>query len=393
MNDTTQVEDQMLYVSFNQDSSCFALGTERGFKVYSSFPFKDKYERVLEGGIGIVEMLYRSNIIALVGGGKCPKFSKNKVIIWDDFQSKVISELKFTSTIKNVKLKKDRIIVVCEKRIFIFNLQTYENIDILDTIENQRGLIAVNTDPNQTVIAFPSIGDKDDSKGFIKIKYIEKGNEVSVHAHDSDVSYIAMNNEGTLIATASNKGTLIRIYRCIDGAFIQEFKRGKEKAEISYICFDSLSKLMAATSDRGTIHIWSMGECLKLLNDKPIESDLSKVDNRITGKSEAESNESNTTEVTTDNNNGNKSEIEEDFPKNHSSILRGIPGIGNFFKSEGSFAKLRIDNQKSICCFGPDNTIIAITSEGSYYQAKIDLKKGGDCQIIKQEFLNEINKK
>ena len=94
-----------------------------------------------------------------------------------------------------------------------------------------------------------------------------------------------------------------------------------------------------------------------------------------------------------DNNNGNKSEIEEDFPKNHSSILRGIPGIGNFFKSEGSFAKLRIDNQKSICCFGPDNTIIAITSEGSYYQAKIDLKKGGDCQIIKQEFLNEINKK
>ena len=95
--------------------------------------------------------------MALGGGGKCPKFSKNKVIIWDDFQSKVISELKFTSTIKNVKLKKDRIIVVCEKRIFIFNLQTYENIDILDTIENQRGLIAVNIDPDQTVIAFPSI--------------------------------------------------------------------------------------------------------------------------------------------------------------------------------------------------------------------------------------------
>ena len=45
MNDTAQVEDQMLYVSFNQDSSCFALGTERGFKVYSSFPFKDKYNK------------------------------------------------------------------------------------------------------------------------------------------------------------------------------------------------------------------------------------------------------------------------------------------------------------------------------------------------------------
>ena len=109
MNGPSQLDDQMLYVSFNQDSSCFALGTERGFKIYNSFPFKDNFERVLEGGIGIVEMYYRSNIIALVGGGKNPKYNKNKVIIWDDYQAKVISELKFTSSIKNVKMKKDKI--------------------------------------------------------------------------------------------------------------------------------------------------------------------------------------------------------------------------------------------------------------------------------------------
>ena len=53
-------------------------------------------------------MLYRCNILALVGGGKFPKYSQNKVILWDDHQSTVITALRFTSVVKNVKLKKDK---------------------------------------------------------------------------------------------------------------------------------------------------------------------------------------------------------------------------------------------------------------------------------------------
>jgi WD repeat-containing protein 45 len=119
-------------------------------------------------------MLYRSNILAIVGGGKNPKYTPNKVILWDDHQSKVISELRFNSYVKNVKLKKDkynkifyqnRIIVVCETKIYIFTFISFNNIDTIDTYENPKGIIAVNSDSKCTVLAYP-----DKTKGYVRVK-------------------------------------------------------------------------------------------------------------------------------------------------------------------------------------------------------------------------------
>ena len=345
--------NKMLYISFNQNSSCFAIGTENGFIIYSTFPFKDKFTRNLNGGFGIIEMLNCSNILALVGGGKYPKYNKNKVIVWDDNEQKVISELKFTNLIKNVKLKNDKIFIVLEKKIFVFNFETYENIEIIDTCDNSKGLIGINNDQNFTVIAYPILTDDNNYKGMCKIKFYENEKEIIIKAHETQINYLQINFDGTILAVACDSGKLIKIFRTVDGENLMDFKRGKEKAEINYMCFEQNGKFLAVTSDRKTIHIWSMGSSLKKSKEIKIQNN-----NNIIK----------TEEINTETIN------ENDLPQNPS---------GFFSKSEESFAKVRLnEEQKSICAFANDNKLIIVTSNGMYYQAQIDIKKGGDCKII-----------
>ena len=436
MNSINEIDedDSMLYASFNQDNSFFSVGTERGFRIYQTFPFRDHYERIMKGGIGVVEMLYKSNFLALMGGGRVPKYGKNKLVIWDDHESKVISELKFTTTIMTVKLKKDLLIVVCQKRIYIFDFNTFEILDTIDTADNKNELIALNGDPEYTIIAYPSIKSIDK----ISLKNYREKTIIHFTAQEGPVSKIGMNYNGTLIASTNDNGTIIRIHSCIDGTFLQEFKRGHEKVKINYICFDNDSKLMAVSSSKGTIHIFSMGSTIKKLKEHKKKKEAKKkekeknenIDNLEENEKEKNGNikeeekkendkndeiikEEEKDNIINENNvkEQNKEEMkekeeqiekdktnnlnnfeenendensnEEELPKNSKSFFGGIFGS----HTEKSFARVRLKSQDSICAFVNNNILVIISSDNKYYQAQIDIKKGGDCKIILEENL------
>ena len=365
--------NKILNISFNQDSSCFSIGIENGFMVYGTYPIKNQYERKMDGGIKQAEMLYRTNLLALIGGGDIPKFNPKKLVLWDDYQNKMVSEIKFFSNLKNVKLKKDKIFAICDKTIYVFDFKTLENLEIINTKENPKGLFGINNDENSTIIAYLEKNDKENkeniNKNYITVKNYTKGNSLKIFAQEDTISYISLNNDGSLLATSNEKGTLIKLHSCINGNLLAQFYRGKDKAEINYICFDKLSNFLAVTSDRGTIHIWSLGGVIEKLKeiggdekieDKKIEDD----ENKINDEKETE-----------------KDINLENLPRNKKVM---------FSQNEKSFAQIRINSNKSICSFQKNNIIVAISYDGMYYQAQLDTKNGGNCKIIFQDSLNNL---
>ena len=212
----------------------------------------------MDGGIGIAEMMFRSNIVALVGGGERPKYATNKVMFWNDMRQEIIGELSFKTYIKAVKLTKDRVVVVLETRVYVYKFDDLRLVDAIETSPNPQGLVALNLDPDSAVPVL-AVPDKN-NRGHVLVKFykVNTYQEIKIKAHQVAVTAICLNYSGALLATASEKGTLIRIFSTESSDPLQELRRGAEKAEIHSISFDRQSQWLACSSDRETIHIFSV---------------------------------------------------------------------------------------------------------------------------------------
>lgn len=62
----------------------------------------------LMGSVSHCEMLYRTNLLAVVAGGYRPKFANNTVLVYDDREKKFVLELVFASQVKAVRLRRDK---------------------------------------------------------------------------------------------------------------------------------------------------------------------------------------------------------------------------------------------------------------------------------------------
>ncbi|KAL6146573.1 hypothetical protein ACLB2K_057251 [Fragaria x ananassa] len=335
---------QLLHLSFNQDHGCFSAGTDLGFCIYNCDPFREIFRRDFgpRGAVGLVQMLFRCNILTIVGGGgPDPLYSPNKVMIWDDHQSRCIGELSFRSEVKGVRLRRDRIVVVLVQKIFVYNFADLKLLHQIETIANPKGLCEVSYLGPQAVLVCPGL-----QKGQIRVEHYGSKRTKFIMAHDSRLACFVLSQDGRLLATASSKGTLIRVFNTLDGSLLQEVRRGADRAEIHSLSFSSNAQWLAVSSDKGTVHVFNL-----------------KVDSGSLG------NEISRSPSTSPPNSSAISSL---------SFMKGV--LPRYFSSEWSMAKFHLqEGLEYIVAFGHQkNTVVVLGMDGSFYLCEFDPVNGGE---------------
>lgn len=207
---------------FNQDQSCFCCAMETGVRIYNVEPLMEKghldHEQV--GSMGLVEMLHRSNLLALVGGGSSPKFSEISVLIWDDAREgkdskeKLVLEFTFTKPVLSVRMRHDKIVIVLKNRIYVYSFpDNPRKLFEFDTRDNPKGLCDLCPSLEKQLLVFP--GHKCGSLQLVDLASTKPGTSsapFTINAHQSDIACVSLNQPGTVVASASQKGTLIRLF-------------------------------------------------------------------------------------------------------------------------------------------------------------------------------------
>ena len=253
--------EAVLSCSFNQDRSCLAVATRRGFKIYSCDTGTCVYDDSM-GAVRIVEMLFCTSLLVVVGAGDTPELSPRRLKVLNTSNHTCIADLTFVSSVLAVRLNRARLVVVEERRAVVHDLSTLCVQRTIDTVPNPRGVCALSSDEDSSLLALPA----HTHAGAVVIHDCVNLHVVcELQCHNSPVAACALTRDGAMLATASAKGTVIRVHCLPHGTKLWSFRRGVVGANVRSLCFglestmddaDPGAKLLAASSEKGTVHVW-----------------------------------------------------------------------------------------------------------------------------------------
>ncbi|CAK7568642.1 MAG: Phosphatidylinositol 3,5-bisphosphate-binding protein [Sporothrix epigloea] len=240
-----------LAASFNLNCDCFVVGTNAGLRVFDAATCKLLAKRAFrKGGVGLIQILGRTNIIPLVGGGLRPVHDPLKIAVWDEKREKFTREISCQRAVRNLCVLGQKLVVVLEEEVRIYAIDRKPVCEhVFSTTSNPAGLCAVSRTHFAILGQIP---------GHVKLVHNETHEVSIIPAHSSELAAMTLSTDGSLLATASEKGTLIRVFLSSNNGRVAELRRGVDQVTIFSLGFNPSGTLLACTSDKGTLHIFDI---------------------------------------------------------------------------------------------------------------------------------------
>jgi autophagy-related protein 18 len=190
----------------------------------------------------------------------------------------MICELLFPSSILAVKMNRKTLVIVLEAEIYIYDISNMRLQHVIETTPNPEAIVALSPSADNSYLAYPSPVPapapipispqtppaQSSSTGAASgdvLLFSTKSLTVSqiIRAHKAPISALALNSTGTLLATASDKGTVIRVWGVPGAEKLYQFRRGTREARIYSLNFNVVGTLLAVSSAHDTVHIFKLG--------------------------------------------------------------------------------------------------------------------------------------
>ncbi|KAG8059164.1 hypothetical protein GUJ93_ZPchr0002g24135 [Zizania palustris] len=245
----------ILCASFNQDNSLFYIGTKDGFKIFDARTGRLCYEKNL-GGISNMEMYFGTSLLAIVGTGEQPILSPRRLCLFNTKTGATKKDLNFKTSVLAVRLSKQRLVVVLQDKTFIYDLNSTTILEEIETVPNTKGLCAFAPNSESCYLAIPASTSKGSA---LVYKASEPELICQIDAHQSPLAAMAFSSNGTYLATASQKGTIIRVYLVAQATKSHSFRRGTYPSMIYSLSFgpsNDLPDVLLATSLSGSLHMF-----------------------------------------------------------------------------------------------------------------------------------------
>ncbi|KPJ05308.1 WD repeat domain phosphoinositide-interacting protein 4 [Papilio xuthus] len=247
-------------LGFSQDQGCFTCCLTSGLRVYNVDPLVEKahYSKEELGEVSLCEMVFRTNWLLVVRARRpcC-------LLLLDDQRRAFSAEVTFKSPIRALRARKDKVAVVLSCSVQVLSLPSLQRVALLRTppaAPAARPLCALASDPNALqILAAPA--HRKGSLQLLDVSRAVKGAQSSspavVSCHQSEVACLSVAASGCRLATASRRGTIIRLWDTTTKQMLHELRRGSDYADVYCISFNGDASLVCCVSDKGTLHVWA----------------------------------------------------------------------------------------------------------------------------------------